>query len=201
MPLKSQLRVAGDRPAHRAPAPCATIRVDARYCAPPERVFNAWLDPDLARQWLFATATRPLVHVEIDARVGGSFRLVERHEPRGFEHHGAYADIVAHRRLEFSLGLADRPRAVTRVTVEMEPRGADCALSLAHEHVPLDLVHCFETRWIGMLYGLGVTLESFEPEAQSKRRSIVTDIVVPRLVPLRAASRTEIQTSTHPRSH
>ena len=198
--MKSTARVASDRPLHRAAAPCATVRVDARYDQPPQCVFNAWLDPDIAREWLFATATQPLAQVEIDPRVGGSFRFVERRE-RGGEHRGAFVEITAPRRLVFSLGLADCPRAITRVTVDMKPRGPECALSLAHEHVPLDLVQRVETRWIGMLYGLGVTLESFAPEPQSGRRPIAPAIVVPRLVPLRAAARGQSRSSIHPRSH
>ena len=54
-----------------------TVRVPHRYKASPERVFDAWLNPVLASHWLFATASRPLVHVEIDARVEGSFRFVK----------------------------------------------------------------------------------------------------------------------------
>ena len=71
-------RIESRRRLQRASLPSAVVRVDARYGALPERVFNAWLDPDVARQWLFATATRPLAHVAIDARAGGSFRFVER---------------------------------------------------------------------------------------------------------------------------
>jgi uncharacterized protein YndB with AHSA1/START domain len=53
----------------------AAIHVARRFSAPPERVFNAWLDPEVARKWLFATALHPMTEVEIDARVGGTFQL------------------------------------------------------------------------------------------------------------------------------
>src|SRR5258708_6816799 len=48
----------------------AVIRVARRYAASSARVFDAWLDPEFAGRWLFATASRPLAHVAIDARFG-----------------------------------------------------------------------------------------------------------------------------------
>ena len=140
----------------RAPA----IRVDAWFEASPERVFSAWVDPDVAGRWLFATATRPIAHVEIDARIAGSFRFVERRESGNVEHRGEYVEIVPYRRLAFILALADRRRAVTRAIVEIEPRASGCALALTHENVPVDLAYGMEARWTGMLYGLGLTLDS-----------------------------------------
>jgi uncharacterized protein YndB with AHSA1/START domain len=60
------------------------IRITHRFAAPPQRVFEAWLDPALAGRWLFATATRPMTDVAIEARVGGSFRLARRSRKRDF---------------------------------------------------------------------------------------------------------------------
>ena len=54
-----------------------SITVTRHFDASPERVFDAWLDPETAGQWLFATPTGQMVKVEIDARVGGRFIIVE----------------------------------------------------------------------------------------------------------------------------
>ena len=58
----------------------AAIRITRRFSAPPERVFDAFIEPEVAGRWLFATALRPMTDVEIDARVGGSFRFAERRD-------------------------------------------------------------------------------------------------------------------------
>ena len=92
------------RPPSRSSAQTpAAISVSRRFDAPAARVFDAWLDPELAGCWLFATATRPMTHVEIDARVAGSFRFGERSEGRLTQHTGEYLEIVPPRRLVFTL--------------------------------------------------------------------------------------------------
>jgi uncharacterized protein YndB with AHSA1/START domain len=144
-------------PSLRAPV---AISIRARFGASPERVFDAWLDPDVAGRWLFATAMRPPAHVEIDARVAGSFRFIERRESGDVEHRGEYVEIVPYRRLVFTLVLADLRRIGTRVIVDVEPRATGSNLALLHENVPRALAEGIEARWIGMLYGLGVTLDA-----------------------------------------
>jgi len=136
----------------------AAIRVARRFSAPAERVFDAWLDPGIAARWLFATAMEPMAEVDIDARVGGSFRLADGRDRTRTEHTGEYVEIVPPRRLVFTLALADRPQVLTRVTAEIRPRGAGCELALVHENLPADRADETEARWTGVLYGLDETL-------------------------------------------
>ncbi len=138
----------------------AAIRVARRFSAPPERVFDAWLAPEVAGRWLFATASRPMTDVDIDPRVGGAFRFAARGNDEIIEHRGEYIEIVPHRRLVFTLSTADRPRAITRVTVEITPRKTGCELALTHEKMPADDANHAEGRWAGVLYGLDETLDS-----------------------------------------
>ncbi len=148
---KPQRRFAGAR--H------AVIQVKRRYRAPPARVFEAWLDPGIAGSWLFATASCPMARAEIDARVGGTFRFVERDGGRGTEYMGKYTEIVAPRRLAFTLSLGQLPHVDTRVTVDIIPVRNGCELSVTHEKVPHDHASQLEGRWTGILYGLGETLD------------------------------------------
>jgi hypothetical protein len=82
--MKSPSGRGNHRQSHPAVGAPSTIRVDARYDATCERVFNAWLDPDVAGRWLFATATRPIAHVEIEPRETGC-RLSLAHENVPFD--------------------------------------------------------------------------------------------------------------------
>ena len=146
----------------------ATIRVVRRFSAPAERVFRAWLDPEVAGRWLFATAWQPMTDVDIDPRVGGAFRFAEARDRARTEHTGEYVEIVPHRRLVFTLAGADRPRAVTRVTVEMNPLKAGCELVLTHDDVPPADADRIEARWTGVLYGLDETLTALRGRGRSR---------------------------------
>jgi uncharacterized protein YndB with AHSA1/START domain len=138
----------------------SVLRVARRYGAPSARVFNAWLDPEVAGRWLFATASRSMAHVEIDARVEGSFCFVDRRDGEITEYTGEYIEIVPHRSLVFTLSMEQYPNVITRVTVEIAPLKKGCELTLTHENVPQDRASHIEGRWTGILYGLGVTLDS-----------------------------------------
>ena len=127
------------------------------------RLFAAWLDPAIAGRWLFATASRPLAHVEIDARVEGTFRFVDRRDGEITAYTGEYVAIIPPRCLAFTLAMTQPPQVITRVTVAIAPLKKGCALTLTHENVPQDHADHVEGRWTGILYGLGVTLDSASP--------------------------------------
>jgi uncharacterized protein YndB with AHSA1/START domain len=134
------------------------IRIVQRFAASPEQVFAAWLDPATAGRWLFATASRPVDEVVIDARVGGRFRFVQRQRGRVSRYVGRYLDIEPPRRLAFTLESSDRPESVSRVTIDIAPCGRGCELALAHALIAPDDLERAEGRWMGILYGLAETL-------------------------------------------
>ena len=152
--------------ARTTPPHPAEVRVTRRYRAAPARVFAAWLDSDRAGRWLFATASRPMAHAQIDARVEGSFWFVDG---RGGEYAGEYVEVVPQRRLAFTLAMEELPRIVTRVSVDFTPHPKGCALALTHANVPRDHAARIEGRWTGILYGLGVTLASDPPQTGDER--------------------------------
>jgi uncharacterized protein YndB with AHSA1/START domain len=134
------------------------VRVTQRIDANPDRVFNAWIDPAIAGQWLFATASRPAEHVKIDARAGGAFRFVERRRGADVVHAGTYIEIDRPRRLVFTLTAREDARDRRRVSVEIVPLDTGCVLTLIQERVPPDQAGWIEGRWSGMLYGLETRL-------------------------------------------
>jgi uncharacterized protein YndB with AHSA1/START domain len=52
----------------------AVVRLQRTFAAPPERVFRAWLEPEVLTRWM-APGSMDVTRAEVDARVGGRFRV------------------------------------------------------------------------------------------------------------------------------
>lgn len=114
-----------------AVTPFIPLRVTRRYAAPPERVFDAWLDADGARRWLFATSAGEMVQAEMDARPGGRWRLVERRASGDALHRGTYLTVDRPHRLAFTFAV-DEESEGDRVSVDIAPLDDGCEVTLVH---------------------------------------------------------------------
>lgn len=114
-----------------AVTPFIPLRITRQYAAPAERVFDAWLQADSARRWLFATPTGEMVRAEIDPRVGGQWRFVERRPDGEALHRGTYVTIDRPRRLAFNFAV-DEESEGERVSIDIEPTDDGCELTLVH---------------------------------------------------------------------
>ena len=142
-------------------ANATVVRVTRRFDASPERVFDAWLDPATAGRWLFATPTGEMQRVEIDARVGGRYAIVERREESDAEHFGKYLEIDRPHRLVFTLAVEPDAQSGDRITVEITPVGDGCELTLTHVMAPeyAEYAGRTESGWNDVLASLARQLE------------------------------------------
>ena len=129
------------------------VEVSRRIAAPPERVFDAWLDPGSAGKWLFATPDGRMERVEIDPRVGGSFRIDERRGEQLAEHFGTYVEIERPRRLVFDFGTSFE-ETPTRIAVTIEPDGDGSLVTIRHEGVWADWEEQTRKGWAMILASL-----------------------------------------------
>jgi uncharacterized protein YndB with AHSA1/START domain len=129
-----------------------------RFKASPERVFDAWLDPEKVMKWMFPNGD--IVRMEIDPRVGGWFSFVDRREGEEVDHRGEYLEIDRPRRLVFSWGMPSYSPDFDRVTVEIVPLEAGCELTLTHEMKAewADYLDSTKDAWTTMLEALAQTL-------------------------------------------
>jgi uncharacterized protein YndB with AHSA1/START domain len=80
-----------------------TLRLERTFNASAEAVFDAWTTADVLRRWWPAGSDWETPLAEVDARVGGSLRLVMR-SPDGeqFGGRGEYQEITRPERLVFT---------------------------------------------------------------------------------------------------
>ena len=112
------------------------VRVRRRFEASAERVFDAWLDPEKARRFLFATPKGEMVRAEIDPRVGGAFNITERRDGQDAEHTGEYLEIDRPRRLVFTLHTGKARPSAASSRIDIVRQGNGCELTLTHEIDP-----------------------------------------------------------------
>ena len=72
------------------------------FNAPPKKVFKAWTDPELIKQW-FAPLPYTTPIAELDVRPGGANLIVMR-DPQGNDlpNRGVYLEVVQNERLVFT---------------------------------------------------------------------------------------------------
>ena len=132
----------------------AEFSVTHSYAAAPERVFDAWLDPEIAGRFLFATPTGEMIRAETDPRVGGKFTFVDRRPDMGdVLHTGEYLEIDRPRRLVFAFGVPQFDPGVTKVVVEFAPApGGGTIVTLSQSDVPDEWAERSQHGW-GMILG------------------------------------------------
>jgi uncharacterized protein YndB with AHSA1/START domain len=142
--------------------PNVTVRVTHRFSASPERVFDAWLTPEMLGQWMFGPNIREeeVLHLTVDARVGGSFSFLVRRQSEEIDHIGEYLEISRPNRLVFTWGIRQDTTDFSRVIIEIVPLEAGSELTLTHELHPdwADYASRTVAGWSKMLDALGKAL-------------------------------------------
>ena len=115
-----------------------TVRLHRILRAPPERIYRAFLDAQAMAKWLPPHGFTGQVH-EIDARVGGRYRMSFTHLASGHSHSfgGSYLQLVPHERIRHTDRFDDPTlpgEMVTTVTLRAVFCGTE--LNVVQEGVP-----------------------------------------------------------------
>ena len=106
--------------------------VDRAISASAESAYGAWLNPELARNFLFATPQGQIVRSEIDPRTGGKFVMTDRRESGDVEHVGEFLALEPPKRIDFRYGIPADSSDQSRVLVEIEPTEKGCIVRVTH---------------------------------------------------------------------
>jgi len=115
-----------------------TVRLHRVLRAPPERIYRAFLDPDAMAKWLPPNGFTGRVH-QLDAKVGGSFRMSFTNFSNGQSHSfgGEYLELVTNERLRYT-DKFDDPNlpGVMTTTVSLRPVACGTELNVVQEGIP-----------------------------------------------------------------
>jgi uncharacterized protein YndB with AHSA1/START domain len=106
--------------------------------APPAKVFQAWTDPELLKQW-FAPLPWTTARAETDLRPGGS-NLVVMRSPEGveFPNYGVYLEVVANQRLvitnAYTQAWEPSEKPFMTVILTFEPQGGGTKYTARVKH-------------------------------------------------------------------
>lgn len=134
------------------------VSVSRDLAFPPERVFDAWLDPAMVRHW-FAPGLGEMVRVDIEARVGGAFHLDQQRGDKVARHWGTYVEIERPQRLVFTW-CVDGVDSEDLVTIDIEPAPGGCRVTVTHRMDArfADYGELTRQGWAMMLDGLAAAL-------------------------------------------
>jgi uncharacterized protein YndB with AHSA1/START domain len=149
--------------------PDHVLCITRRFEAAPDRVFDAWVKPETVSRWLFRTPADEQYHAQLDPRVGGAWSITARRLGVDYTALGEFLEIEPPRRLVFTFAMPQFSPNSDRLTVEIEPDGAGCLLTLTQEGVdiaaelrslPLDVTGGTEHGWLAMFDVLSGVLRS-----------------------------------------
>jgi uncharacterized protein YndB with AHSA1/START domain len=133
-----------------------SLTLKRRLNASPEKVYAAWTDPQKITRWFAPPSVKAgSEQADIDARIGGRFRISFSTDDEYYEVGGVYREVVPNQRLVFSWAWHSTPERESLVTVTLKPDGDGTLLTLHHEQLFDQAARDGHERgWTGMLDNL-----------------------------------------------
>ena len=102
-----------------AVADLPVIRIIREFDAPPERVFRAWVDPELFVQWIGPRSIDTTIETG-DARTGGEWRYTAGRDDFEMGFYGSFHQVRPNERIVQTFGFDGDPDAVSLETLTFE---------------------------------------------------------------------------------
>ena len=128
--------------------------------APPDVVYDEWLDPDGMLEWMCPRPARA-VTISLEPSVGGTLRIDIEDGRSSMYVTGRYLELDRPRRLRFTWSCSDwaDPTVQSVVTVTLDRHGADeTMMTIKHELLPPEQVHDHGNGWTAIAAQIGDAL-------------------------------------------
>lgn len=104
------------------------------YNTTPDKVWQAWTQPEALKQWFHPAADMKTPIAEVDLREGGVWHLqILSSDCEDNDVSGVYKEIIPNKKLVFSWAWISTPERESLVTVELIEKDGGTELTLTHE--------------------------------------------------------------------
>ena len=146
------------------------VRMTRLFDAPRQLVFEVMSKPEHVQRWWGRLGEGYSVPVcEIDLRVGGKWRFVNRHPNGEAEFYGEYREIAAPGRIVFTEIFAPFPDSVSVVTAVLTEEGKQTRLTATVRYASLEVRDMVIST--GMARGAGISYDRLEDLLLELQRS------------------------------
>ena len=135
-----------------------TLTVERTINAPQKDVFNAWLDPEMLKQFMMPAPGMSVPKAANDPKVGGRFDIIMQAGDSEIPHAGTYREITPYDRIVFTW---ESPFSVdeSTVTLTFTPGNGGTHVSLTHvRFADAESRDNHEGGWTGILDALDTAL-------------------------------------------
>jgi len=112
----------------------STLTLTRSFDVAPEAVYDAWLNPEMMRKWLF-TLEETNKATQNEPQVGGSWEIVDHREGIDYRAIGEYLEIAPSQKLRFTFKMPQINELEDMITVELKEHQQDAMMTFT------DLIH------------------------------------------------------------
>jgi uncharacterized protein YndB with AHSA1/START domain len=113
-----------------------TLTMTRRFDVTAEKVFDAWLNPEMMKKWFFTMEPTNKV-TKNDPRVGGSWEIVDHREGKDYRAIGEYIEVDPPSKLVFTFKMPQFSDMEDRIFVEIKPVENGCEMTFTQVIVVL----------------------------------------------------------------
>ncbi|MEK3889779.1 SRPBCC family protein [Bacillus sp. FSL K6-3431] len=107
-----------------------TLKMIRNFDVAPERVFDAWLNPEMMRKWFFTLEGTNKV-AQNNPQVGGTWEIIDHRDGKDYRAVGEYLEIDPSKKLVFTFKMPQFSESEDTITVELKDLQQGCEMTFS----------------------------------------------------------------------
>ena len=109
-----------------------TLTMIRKFDVASEKVFDAWLNPEMMRRWFFTLEGTNQV-AQNHPQVGGTWEIIDRRDEKDYRAIGEYLEIDLPQKLVFTFKMPQFSELEDTITVELKKLQQGCEMKFSQE--------------------------------------------------------------------